>query len=195
MVHRVIARRALLDRHLPGRGRGLLQQGAGRGPHLPHDVIEIAHGAGAVGILAAIARVPMGLDHLDPLPVCLHFIRNHLRQAGADAGTHLGAMSNDLHGAVRGDADKQVELGTFGLIDNARQRQIARRNRAQHQTAGGETGQLQEAAAGNQAERVHAAPSPVAGFGLAAASTKVLLIAVRIRGLVPQRHRLPAMAH
>ncbi len=67
--------------------------------------------ARAVGVLVAVFDfVAVRLLHLHAIPVGLHFLGDHQRQAGAHAGSHLGAMGDDGDDAVGGDRDKDARV-------------------------------------------------------------------------------------
>ena len=93
-------------------GRRLLEHLAHGAAHLAHGLDVMAHAARAVGVLVAVLGLVAGrLDDLHPAPVGLHLVGDHHRQAGARAGTHLGAMGDQSHRAVGRDRDEHVRIG------------------------------------------------------------------------------------
>lgn len=67
--------------------------------------------ARAVGVLIAEGLlVAVGLLDLHARPVRLHFFSDDQRQAGADAGAHLGAVRDDGDDAVRRDGDEHARI-------------------------------------------------------------------------------------
>ncbi len=109
----VIASRDGLDRYFPARRRGLLEHRPGAGAGDAHRVVEVLHRARAVGVLRAVLGVADRLEDPDARPVGVELFGKHHRQAGADAGSHLGAMRDDRHGAVV--VENEVDAGLPGL--------------------------------------------------------------------------------
>ena len=67
--------------------------------------------ARAVGILVAeLDLVAMRLLDADALPVGLQFFGDDQGQAGAHAGSHLGAVRDDRDNAVRCDRDEHARV-------------------------------------------------------------------------------------
>ena len=158
-MHHMLARPALRRRHAPGIGCSRLQQRARCRAHLPHDQIKIAHRTGAVRVLAAVRRIGLCLYDLYTLPVRLHFIRNDLRQAGANTRAHFRAMRDNLHDAIGAYADKNIQRRPGGLIQNTRERPGARHASTKHQSTSGEACELQKTAPGDFSQCVHASSS------------------------------------
>ena len=85
-------------------------------------------------------------------PVGLHLFGNDHRQAGADAGSHLGAVRDDRDNAVRRDRDEHARvhhgavrhLAGAGLV---RGKAGARHHGGGQNEAAGEPEALQDAAA------------------------------------------------
>ena len=109
--------RAHLQRHFAGgtlhfcaAARSSISR-AGRA-RLAHGLHEIAHGAGAVGILRSVLGVADGLLHAHRLPIDIEFFGHHQRQGRAAAGAHLGAVGGDHDLAVGLEA--QIDAGLPG---------------------------------------------------------------------------------
>ncbi len=67
--------------------------------------------ARSVGVLVAeLDLVAMGLLDAHARPVGLHFLGHDHRQAGADAGAHLGAVRDDGDDAVGRDRDEHARI-------------------------------------------------------------------------------------
>ena len=87
-------------------------------------------------------------------PVGIHFFGNDQRQAGADAGSHLGAVCDDRDNTVRCDRDEHARIhdGTVrhlvgtGLV---RGKCRARHDGCRQDEAAGQPEALQDAAARN----------------------------------------------
>ncbi len=111
MDHLVIDGLDLGDRHAPALGGGGFQHGARRRADLAHRYQIVPRAARSVGILVAeFDFVAMGLLHLHARPVGFHLLGDDHRQAGADAGSHFGAMRHDGHGSVRRDGDEHARI-------------------------------------------------------------------------------------
>jgi hypothetical protein len=79
----------------------------------------VTRAARSIGVLIAeFDLVAMRLLDANARPVGLHFLGNDHRQAGADAGSHLGAVSDDRDNAIRRDCDEhaRVHHGSVGHL-------------------------------------------------------------------------------
>ena len=99
MPDETVLRLAFADRNVPGLGCGGLEHLARGGAGQPHRPKELPRAARSVGVLVAIFRITLPLDHLDAVPVGLELIGQHQWQIGFDAGAHLGAACDDGHEA------------------------------------------------------------------------------------------------
>ena len=136
----VIASRDGLHRHLPARRRSLLEHRPRAGAGDAHGVVEVLDRARAVGVLRAVLGVADRLEDPDAGPVGVELFGKHHRQAGADAGSHLGAMRDDRHRAVV--VENEVDARLPGLsarlgsdLEDAGGEGVGH---AQHQRAGAE---------------------------------------------------------
>jgi len=132
----------------------------GRFEHQPRQRADLAHrqqimprAARAVGVLVAELHLVTGrLNDANARPVRFHFLRHDQRQAGANAGAHLGAVGEDRHDAVGRDRNEDLgidhramrHLAGAGLIGGKR---WTRQQRCGEHEAAGETQRLQDGAA------------------------------------------------
>ena len=115
--HFVVLRRALGLGHSPLRRRRAHQHRPRRGAGMAERFVEVADRSRAVGVLVAVARIADALLDGDAAPVGVELVGRDLRQAGPDAGAHLGAVRHDEDRAVGPDAeiDARVEGRRLGL--------------------------------------------------------------------------------
>jgi hypothetical protein len=73
-----------------------------------------ANARGAVSILIAVLFMTYGLDQFDFVPVGFHLVSDHLRQRGADALPHFGAVAVNLDDAVVANIDVNVRCYRCG---------------------------------------------------------------------------------
>ena len=106
---------AFFVRHAPFGSRGMFQHGAGSGTRFSHSVVEIAHGAGSIGILRTVLDVANSLNDGDSVPVRFQFIGNDHGQTGTAACTHFRTVSHDLNRAVGLDAKIDARLPQLGI--------------------------------------------------------------------------------
>src|SRR6185295_13472825 len=102
-------------RHAPAFRRGAFEHRASRSADLAHGYQVVPRAARSVGILVAeLDLVAVRLLDANARPVGLHFFSNDHWQAGADAGSHLGAVRDDRDNAVGRDRDAhgRVHHGT-----------------------------------------------------------------------------------
>ena len=104
----VVLRLDLAHRHLPALGRGRLQHRARGRAAAAHRLEEVARAPRAVRVLIAELFLVAGrLRHAHALPIGLELVRDDHGHARPDALAHLGAMTDDRHGAVVGDRDER----------------------------------------------------------------------------------------
>ena len=130
--HEAVLSVAFLLRYAPLGGGRVFEHGARRSAGRAQHVVEIAHGARAIGILRTVFRVAQRLNHLDARPIGFQFIGHDHGQACAAARPHFGAVGHDLDRAVRFDA--QVHAGLPGFLPA----QLGNQRRGDHQRSGGE---------------------------------------------------------
>ena len=122
-------------RHAPLLCGGAFQHEPGGGARLAHRLHEVAHRAGAVGILRSEPGIADCLLHADRLPIDVEFFGDHQRQRGPASGAHFGAVRRDHNLAVGFKAEVDA-----GLPGGGGRRAVREEIRAQHQGAGGEDG-------------------------------------------------------
>src|SRR5581483_2754357 len=192
--HAVVDRFAVRRFHAHFHRRRLLEHGAGHRTELAHALQIVADGARTVGVLVAVFLVAYRLLHLDPAPVGLQLVGYDLRDTGADALPHLGAVADHGDGALAIDRDEHVRhqdsgrhLGALrrlrGGNEAVERAHLGNRveRHAEHETARA-GGHLEELTTVDFVDRIH-------GYTPAAS-----LIAWRIRVYVPQRQMLPCIA-
>ena len=140
-------------RHAPAFRRGGFEHAAGRGADLAHRHQIMPRAARSIGILVAeFDLVAMRLLDADARPVGFHFLGNDHRQAGANAGSHFGAVCDDGDDAVRRDRDEHARIhhDAVGHLVGAglvrRHGRTRHHGRGEHEAAG-QPEALQDAAA------------------------------------------------
>ncbi len=89
--------------------------------------------ARSVGVLVAeFDFVAMRLLDSDARPVGFHFFRDDQGQAGADAGSHLGAVRHDRHDAIGRDRDEDARIDHGAVRHLARARLVSERGARHH---------------------------------------------------------------
>jgi hypothetical protein len=153
----------------------------GRRSRGPQRIVEVAHRAGAVGVLRAVLDVAGRLNNLHAVPVGLEFIGHNHGQSGAASRAHFGAVRHDFNRAARLDSEidgplpDSVRAGTVGGLLGGKER------RGNDERAGREDLFEQFAAGGRNNGDHDFTPADC-------------LIACRMRWYVPHRHMLPCMA-
>ena len=111
----MIDRLHLGRRHAPALRGGGFEHGAGRSADLAHRHQIVPRAARSVGILVAeLGLVAMRLLDPNARPVGFHLFGDDHRQAGADTGSHLGAVRDDRNRSVGcdGNENARVDHGT-----------------------------------------------------------------------------------
>jgi hypothetical protein len=155
LVHDLVEPRLdLRDGNAPAPGGGGLKDVARPGADLPHRLDEVAHAAGAVGVLVAVGLlVARRLHDLHPRPVGLKLVGDDQRQGGAGgAGAHLGAVRDDVDGTVLLDRHEDMRVGHDAMGHGAGAGRIRMRGANGRQLSGedegrGTGGALEQAAA------------------------------------------------
>ena len=96
--------------HAPLLCGGAFQHEARGGAGLAHGLDEIAHGAGAVGVLRAEFGIADGLFDADRLPIDIELFGDDEGQRGAAAGAHFGAVRGDDDLAIGFEAEVDAGL-------------------------------------------------------------------------------------
>ncbi len=123
----------------------------------------------------------------DLRPVRVQLLGDEHRHAGVRTLAHLGVVDDDRDGVVGPDAHEGVEREVPDLLIHLLTGRERRQVQAEDQPAAGEQAGAEEVAAADVDDVCHFA-TPFAARAAAA------WIALRIRGYVPQRQMLPAMA-
>ena len=136
----VIASRHGLHGHFPARRGCLLEHRPRARAGDAHGVVEVLHRARAVGVLRAVLGVADRLEDPDARPVGVELFGEDHRQAGADAGSHLGAVRDDRHRAVVVENEVDARLpGLSGRLgSDLKDAGGEGVGHAQHQRAGAE---------------------------------------------------------
>ena len=207
--HLVTPTHTFRRRHAPLVGSGLLQHAARHRPGFPQALEVVAYALGATGVLISERRVSRSLHHADARPVGLHLIGDDRRQGGAYPLPHLGPGHDDLHLARRVKVHEHVRREARFRCHGRGIRQSRAdvawitpcRRHTQHQAAARGRGGADEGSPRHSVRRdaetcrqlcrdARHDPPP----RLAAGRPAAVLIASRIRGYAPQRHRFACCA-
>ena len=141
----VVLRLHLGDSDAPALRCGGLEHLPGGGAALAHRLDVMAQAARAVGVLIAVfLLVTRRLHDAHARPIGFQLVGDDHRQAGARAGAHLRANSDDGHGPVGRDRDEEVRIGPDAVRHLVGARGISERGARRHklggddETAGGE---------------------------------------------------------
>src|SRR4051794_6729517 len=91
--------------YAPFRGGGVFEHVPRRCAGGAQCIVEVAHRAGTVSVLRTVLNVAGSLDYLHAFPVGFEFIGDDHRQPGTAAGSHLGAVRDNLDVAARFDSE------------------------------------------------------------------------------------------
>lgn len=124
-------------RHAPALRRGSFEHRAGRSADLAHRHQIVTRAARSVGVLVAeFGFVAVRLLDANPRPVGLHLLGDDHRQAGADAGPHLGAVRDDGDDAVGRDRDEHARVHHGAMRHLVRAGLVGGKSGARHHGSG-----------------------------------------------------------